>query len=163
MRKLFAAVAIITLVVFQIWFLSSIWNRQEVRNAPKPSQEQFIGQESTDQYDMANVELWYKVYNKRFFGDRLPHNVMFLWTDTHMYPPEQRLLGATHCTIGHTVCTVAIDRHYNVADVTMQLTLLHEMCHIQEWQPDAGADQHGPKWRACRAGLYSAHALDDLL
>jgi predicted SprT family Zn-dependent metalloprotease len=86
---------------------------------------------------------------------------MFVWQDSHNAKFEDRTLGTTQCNASGTVCVITLDSFYNKANVTAQLSLLHEMCHADT--TGKNFDPHGEAWHACMDRLYKVKALEGLL
>lgn len=115
----------------------------------------------------ADLQQRYEVYDNAYFDGKLPHNVPVTWKDIPLTKDGRYDMGITHWqrfADGSEAFSIDIDTKTNVAQVTADLTLLHEMCHVatDDYVHSHGEDAHGPAFQACRVNLEQQDALKDL-
>jgi hypothetical protein len=104
-----------------------------------------------------DLNVWYDEYNKEYFYNHLPHNVIIDYSQTGRYMALTTRMadGRFH---------IAFNEKYTAAERVARLILLHEQCHIKHWDaPDQEHDGHGREWRACMLELDAEGAFRVLL
>jgi len=99
----------------------------------------------------AEMQVLYTAYNIGYFNGKLPP-VTFAW---HTKDPDA--IMQTHCVSQRTSCVIFIEPVLSPTQVYTQMSLLHEMCHIETWGEGMLSDgtfpnqeaAHGKRWRAC--------------
>ena len=98
-----------------------------------------------------SLRRWYRDFNRRWFANRLGHEVDILyapiegcWGDTRPDDPE--------CFV------IRINPRYSLCTRSARLTLLHEMVHVELWPYAA----HGPRFEARMQALAAAGAMRGL-
>ena len=105
--------------------------------------------------DSKGLKHQYDEYNTGYFHGRLPKNIVInRRTDPSSY---------AYTTKDDGVFIITFSKSYNTGSRYEELTLLHEMCHVQEWDEAEKTNLHGPKWRVCMYKLKLAGAFDELL
>jgi len=105
------------------------------------------------------LQPWYAWYNIRYFGDSLPQNTIVKWDDL----TSRKAMGLTSVIDQRYV--IQIDTVTNLATVTTQESLIHEMCHV--WveenveQPLPDGD-HGVAFQDCMMDKAKQGAFHDL-
>ena len=110
--------------------------------------------ETTPVMNQEELQAWYQTYNRRYFADTLPTDVKFQWVDMHY----KHRMGETECHLGS--CIIRLDPSYNEAFPVAKETLLHEMCHVKNYDE---FDTHGRRWQSCMHTLWLDGAFEDLL
>jgi predicted SprT family Zn-dependent metalloprotease len=99
------------------------------------------------------LHAWYSEYNKEYFSDRLPHNVVIDYSQGGEYM-------ATTVRMEDGRFHIAFNEKYTAAERVAHMILLHEMCHVKTWDAlDQSHDGHGREWRACMLVLDSEGAF----
>jgi len=105
--------------------------------------------------DSKGLKHQYDEYNTGYFHGRLPKNTVIGWgPDPGSY---------AYTTNDGGVFIINFSTSYNIGSRYEELTLLHEMCHVQEWNEAVKKNLHGPKWKVCMYKLKLAGAFDELL
>ena len=101
------------------------------------------------------LRAWYNDYNTAYFQGKLPLDTVIdkgvrkgRYAETYKVGPKFHITFSTPYMQGQRY---------------ISLTLLHEMCHIQEWDEAFNGKEHGPKWKGCMYKLKLAGAFDELL
>lgn len=84
----------------------------------------------------------YQNYNAQYFEDKLPKDSAI---DYDLSDPN---FMATTMLASDGKFHLSFNRYYITADRVADLIMLHEMCHIKNWD-----DGHGRKWRSCMINL----------
>jgi SprT-like family len=84
----------------------------------------------------AELQRMYHHFNKKWFGNRLPKDMVVAFEK--MYP-----LGCTHCRRGRPLW-IDINFKMRHSRSNSAMTLLHEMVHVE--MPRIGGGGHGPKF-----------------
>lgn len=90
----------------------------------------------------------YALYNRRYFGNKLPADVTCIWLDAGP-------LGRWDSDINR----IAINRKLKPWSKVWKETLLHEMAHVAT---DDEREGHGPRWRKEMLRLARIGAFDNL-
>ena len=131
---------VLTLIGYSV--IGGLWWHQY--HQPKHQKTTF-NKEAVATYDSLNTE---------WFFNKLPVAKVYLSKP----PCDNGCLGYTHKE-DNGIYSIYIDPKMNPAGVERQLTLFHEMCHVETY----GADmQHGPKWVGCMRRLAADGAFDYL-
>lgn len=97
----------------------------------------------------------FELYNQAYFGSQLPATAVHFeepWDQDH----KKHLMGALwHMGAGQHL--IQISPYYAPDPKEANLTLLHEMCHL-----DTGEHEHTSRWQACMHRLASEGAMDNL-
>jgi len=105
--------------------------------------------------DPKELKHQYDGYNTAYFHGKLPKDTLISKrTDPSSY---------AYTTNKNGVFIITFSKSYNLGQRYDELTLLHEMCHIQEWDEAVKMQLHGPKWRVCMYKLKMAGAFDELI
>lgn len=103
----------------------------------------------------------YDGYNTEYFFGSLPKTARVEWGEMINPDSGKPDMGQTD-RIG-PIYHIIISVHYHPSMKEAQITLLHEMCHVQIWQSGlTELDQHGPLWKDCMHRLADEGAFDDL-
>lgn len=105
------------------------------------------------------LEAHYKIMNQDYFSNRLPEDVKIVVVDKLFDENLGRLLGSTICSSPEH-CRITVDREMNAAPVTMELTIDHEMCHVESHGKNF--DAHGEAFQACMLHLALAGAFREV-
>lgn len=97
---------------------------------------------------MTPIARAYAAYNKRYFGNRLPHNTIVKWAVIKD--------AAADCVLTDPP-TIRVDRHLRTWGKLWRFSLLHEMAHIAS--PDGS---HGAGWQKQMHRLARIGAFDKL-
>jgi hypothetical protein len=121
--------------------------------------------------DNTRIQQDYAYYNEAFFNNTLPKNTVVVWSNI---PKEERnsssgkisvfIMGNTHEDADGTF-TISVDTKSNITQVTTDITILHEMCHVKtlDFAQEHDQDVHGPAFKACVVELEMQGAFTDLL
>lgn len=99
------------------------------------------------------LDRWYAAANEAYFNNALPKDTVIRYGVL----PNNVMGTTTRLPNGFQI---DLSAKYNVAPATLQLTLFHEMCHVETWTTDFG---HGLKWQACMHRLDMEGAFKELL
>ena len=114
------------------------------------------------------IRKMYDLYNRKYFGSKLPKDVGFYWAShcRHLTKPGQKFFKTN--IYGLTVITQNADQSISTDIifndvfkkhlVFLGLTLLHEMLHVQ-----LKGGTHGPKFKKARKRLMRLGAFDEWL
>lgn len=101
----------------------------------------------------ARLRRWFRVYNRRYFGNRLPACTRVRRSDTGECYGDA--MGGEKPFININPAPEWCGADMNLA----RLTLLHEMVHVEQW-PYQG---HGPRFQRRMQQLAAAGAMRGLL
>jgi SprT-like family len=100
---------------------------------------------------------WYREFNEAYFQNKLPDNTTF---DLNLRNGNM----AQTSIPGWAVFNISMDPHYVAAQRMGQLTLLHEMCHVETFTDSRDPKvQHGEKWLACMTRIDVAGGFRDII
>lgn len=71
----------------------------------------------------ADLKIAYKIYNKKYFHNKLPHDMVVHFT-------KMEMLGATHF-YGKRPCWIVINKKLRWSASLAVMTLVHEMVHVE--------------------------------
>ena len=111
------------------------------------------------------LRAWFLSDDETYFNNELPQDTIILWQHIPKNPDAQ-ILGKTVHPLGGHIYIIYVDPFYNPNILTARLTLLHEECHIANYEEDGDTTdtaKHGPSFDACFDRLYKQGALKDLL
>ncbi len=98
------------------------------------------------------LQATYRTYNLTEFGGKLPTDTIIDFDEKdpdNMASTSQEADGQFHISFNHKF----------VAGVrVMNLTMLHEQCHIATW-----GNKHGREWRACMLKLDAAGVFREII
>lgn len=98
------------------------------------------------------LKRWYRDYNRRYFDDSLPHDLIVLWE-----PCDDA--DALTYILGNTPTRIAIDPSYSRSPRAARILLLHEMVHVEVIDP-----MHGQRFRRrLKHLIHHQKAFDRLL
>ena len=105
----------------------------------------------------------YLEYDKLYFDNKMPRNtVVVSLGPAYAYGKDN--MGITERVDG--VFFIQINPVFHPTQKQMDITLLHEMCHVVTWGssdgPKTQRKRHGPEWQACMLDLAEDGAFDDL-
>lgn len=112
----------------------------------------------------SSLSHWYKKFNKLYFDDKLPKDVLVGWNDDW---PENSDACATHIGVKFTRDEDGADHHTELIQLDPKqhlgardgrLSLLHEMCHVALFPNST----HGIKFKNEKRRVAMLGALDDL-
>lgn len=95
----------------------------------------------------SNLDNTYRSLNSQYFQDRLPADTIVDWSETgstNMATTFRMSDGRFH---------IALNERYLKAERVLALTMLHEQCHIKNFQEAEAGQEHGPRWRTCMLEL----------
>lgn len=95
----------------------------------------------------------YNQYNLKYFRNWLPANTLVVWGE-----PGEKRMGLTRKD-EYGRFEIVISRRYNVAESTTDLTVLHEMVHVESWDKTL---EHGPAFQKEMHRLADEGAMEDL-
>lgn len=102
----------------------------------------------------------YDGYNQEYFFGLLPNETRVQYGEM-IGPSGEPDMGETS-KIG-PIFHIVISVHFHPSRKEAEITLLHEMCHVQIWQSGlVELDEHGPLWQDCMHRLAASGAFDDL-
>lgn len=110
------------------------------------------------------LQEYYTAANDAYFNNRLPQ-VTLHWSDIPRNEKGELVLGQTLSYVGHDNFGIEIDTKTNVAGITAELSLLHEMCHVDNMIHNGGVplvDQHGKEFQTCMKTLALEGAFQKL-
>lgn len=94
----------------------------------------------------------YALFNSGWFAGDLPED-----TEIHLgdipsgYAGYQSIMGLTDWDAQRKKFVIYISSKWNPGSSTADLTLIHEMCHVQTFNQEF--DDHGPKWEQCMVNI----------
>jgi hypothetical protein len=109
------------------------------------------GQE-THPVTTTDLQTTYQTYNLTEFDGKLPPDVLLDFDEKdadNMASTSQELDGRFH---------LSFNRKYVVGARVMNLTVLHEMCHVATW-----GDKHGLKWQGCMFRLDARGSFREII
>jgi SprT-like family len=121
-------------------------------------------QKETRVHSDQSLQEYYTAANDAYFNNRLPQ-VTLHWTDIPRNEKGEFVLGQTLSYVGHDNFGIEIDTKTNVAGITAELSLLHEMCHVDNMIHNGGVpleDQHGKEFQTCMKTLALEGAFQKL-
>jgi len=99
------------------------------------------------------LKCWYDTYNKAYFEGKLPN------AEVGYGPcPIENVMSCAYKD--HDRFFIRLVVKYNIAPDAAHLNLLHESCHLANWNVEF--DDHGPKWQKCMHHLADIGALESL-
>ena len=102
------------------------------------------------------LQAFYQEYNEDYFGNRLPKNPVITITDLgdNMGESFQTSSGTWH---------IGIDRRSNPVEKQRDLTLIHEMCHVDLHVSGINTlDQHGEEFQSCMVRIAKQGGFKEL-
>jgi SprT-like family len=85
---------------------------------------------------------FFEEYNEAFFNKKLPENTIVDWDEHGEVMARTKLVGGQY--------HIALNQKYSAANRFARLMVLHEMCHIKNFdEEDPKTENHGPRWRTC--------------
>ena len=111
------------------------------------------------QFSDAALQQRYQDLNNWYFDGSLPKNAVVGWADI---PLDHSLYVMGDIT--EDSLKIEIDTKSNITKSTVDLTLLHEMCHsaTQDYERAHNEDLHGPRFQACMMNLAKEGAMQDI-
>lgn len=100
-----------------------------------------------------NLDVWFAEYNTKYFKNKLTTTAV-MWTTLL---DDDTL--AKCFKVSDYYFLILLNSKEVVTERQIRFTLLHEQCHVANWDED---DDHGPKWKASMRWLASIGAFDDL-
>jgi len=94
----------------------------------------------------ADLEIAYRFYNKRYFGNRLPKDMVVRFEDIIE-------LGKTYCFFERPLY-ILINRKIAWHGMLVEMTLLHEMVHVENTKAGHGPWFHKRMLRLAKAGAF---------
>lgn len=102
--------------------------------------------------DAAYFQRAYEIYNDAYFQNRLPKVIHI-----DVLEPNDKFMASTMCDERGLVCDMHFNLKYVAAHRVADITLKHEMCHIDKWMRDMDSlgvqVDHGKNWRSCMLQL----------
>jgi len=117
-----------------------------LKSCPPNGQPKLTGQSP-------ELKEFYARYNLKYFRGFLPANTLVVWGE----PGESKMAITRKDEYGRY--EIILSRHFNVADSTTDLTLLHEMVHVRSWEKTL---EHGPAFQKEMHRLADEGAMEDL-
>lgn len=133
----------------------------------KPHREHLVEvgepRNQTGLIDLDYLQRTFHTYNDAYFDGRL--NTPEIDLD------ETQAMATTHCSTGGVDCRLKFNPDFIKATRVANLSLLHEMCHMETWDDDQDKlilapddlTRHGKHWRDCMAGLDDQGAFRGIL
>lgn len=105
----------------------------------------------------------FNLYNEIYFNGQLPKDRIEIETGEIISSDGSEIMAVTYVTnpLPHHY-KIVISPRYNVADVTEELSLLHELCHVQIWDmnfPDYTGG-HNYLFQSCMKNLVDENAFE---
>lgn len=100
----------------------------------------------------------YTTLNRNYFGGHLPADTEVLYQVPPT--PHERALGLTDVVNGHFV--IYVNPNLNVDPMIAEETVIHESCHIEEWNMAGKESDHGPHWQSCMKILANEGAFEGI-
>lgn len=98
--------------------------------------------------------LWYRKYNKLYFGGELPENTIVHWEPTSANNAET----CPVYEVADNCFKILIDPAISGQHKFWKMILLHEMCHIAIWRKHP-KHEHGKAFQDEKDRVYSLRAL----
>lgn len=121
-------------------------------------------EKSRSAYQNDWLKTWYGSYNETYFQSELPKDVGITWANLAVVQFDGSLEFRTiaETVFGDGYIRIRIDRTTNIARSTARLSILHEMCHVENHVENHGFVEHGPEWQACMMRLAKAGAFTEI-
>lgn len=113
-------------------------------------------------HDNASLQERYEKDNNNYFDGNLP-NIPVVWADIPMDGKSYVMAQTTQDIYGNSEM-IEIDTKTNITEVTRDLSLIHEECHVATgiYVRSHDEDPHGMAFQRCMLNLAHAGALNGL-